>query len=170
MSAGPDVKTAEDETTDNQRIKTILRKYLRYALLTLLWSAVAAYVIYAGTAAGRLRAGKKVGRVEIEVVDSSSMGYLVSGRMVREWIAHSGIKTNGMAVDAVELAAIEALIAKNGFVERVDAYVTYGSVLHIDISQRRPLRGADRRRGFVRHARRLLSSPRRAPRRSTCRW
>ncbi|MFQ7502268.1 MAG: hypothetical protein ACLRMJ_02455 [Alistipes finegoldii] len=86
-----------------------------------------------------MRAGKKVGRVEIEVVDSSSMGYLVSGRMVREWIAHSGIKTNGMAVDAVELAAIEALIAKNGFVERVDAYVTYGSVLHIDISQRRPL-------------------------------
>ena len=139
MSAGPDVKTAEDEPTDNQRIKTSLKKYLRYALLTLLWGAVAAYVIYAGTAAGRLRAGKKVGRVEIEVVDSSSMGYLVSGRMVREWIAHSGIKTNGMAVDAVELAAIEALIAKNGFVERVDAYVTYGSVLHIDISQRRPL-------------------------------
>ena len=116
-----------------------MRKYLRYALLTLLWGAVAAYVVYAGTAAGRLRAGKKVGRVEIEVVDSSSMGYLVSGRMVREWIAHSGIKTNGMAVDAVELAAIEALIAKNGFVERVDAYVTYGGVLHIDISQRRPL-------------------------------
>ena len=78
MSAGPDVKTAEDETTDNQRIKTSLKKYLRYALLTLLWGAVAAYVIYAGTAAGRLRAGKKVGRVEIEVVDSSSMGYLVS--------------------------------------------------------------------------------------------
>ena len=139
MSAGPDVKTAEDEPTDNQRIKTSLKKYLRYALLTLLWGTVAAYVIYAGTAAGRLRAGKKVGRVEIEVVDSSSMGYLVSGRMVREWIAHSGIKTNGTAVDAVELAAIEALIAKNGFVERVDAYVTYGGVLHIDISQRRPL-------------------------------
>ena len=62
-----------------------MRKYLRYALLTLLWGAVAAYVVYAGTAAGRLRAGKKVGRVEIEVVDSSSMGYLVSGRMVREF-------------------------------------------------------------------------------------
>ncbi|MFQ7386459.1 MAG: hypothetical protein ACLRM8_00895 [Alistipes sp.] len=56
--------------------------------------AVAAYVIYAGTAAGGC-VPKKVGRVEIEVVDSSSMGYLVSGRMVREWIAHSGIKTNG---------------------------------------------------------------------------
>ena len=70
---------------------------------------------------------------------ATSFGVIRSGRMVREWIAHSGIKTNGMAVDAVELAAIEALIAKNGFVERVDAYVTYGGVLHIDISQRRPL-------------------------------
>ena len=139
MSAGPDVKTAEDEPTDNQRIKTSLKKYLRYALLTLLWGTVAAYVIYAGTAAGRLRAGKKVGRVEIEVVDSSSMGYLVSGRMVREWIAHSGIKTNGTAVDAVDLTGIERLIARNGFVDKTVAYVSYGGTLHIEISQRKPL-------------------------------
>ena len=139
MSAGPDVKTAEDETTDNQRIKTILRKYLRYALLTLLWSAVAAYVIYAGTAAGRLRAGKKVGRVEIEVVDSSSQGHLVSAAMVRQWISHAGIKTLGTAVDAVDLTGIERLIARNGFVDKTVAYVSYGGTLHIEISQRKPL-------------------------------
>ena len=116
-----------------------MSRYLRYTLLTLLWVAVAAYIVFAASAVRRVRRTGTVGKLEIEVVDSSSMGYLVSGRMVREWIAHSGIKTNGMAVDAVELAAIEALIAKNGFVERVDAYVTYGGVLHIDISQRRPL-------------------------------
>lgn len=116
-----------------------MKKYLRYALLALLWGAVAAYILYAGAAARRVRAAKKVGRVEIEVVDSSSMGYLVSGSRVREWIAQSGIETNGTAVDAVRLADIEELIARNGFVERVDAYVTYGGVLHIDISQRRPL-------------------------------
>lgn len=116
-----------------------MKKYLRYALLALLWGAVAAYIVYAGTAAQRLRDGRKVARVEIEVVDSSSMGYLVSGRMVREWIAHSGIATKGTAVDKVQLTQIEELIAGNGFVERVDAYVTYAGVLHIDISQRRPL-------------------------------
>ena len=116
-----------------------MKKYLRYALLALLWGAVAAYILYAGTTAQRLRAGRKVDRVEIEVVDSSSMGYLVSGRMVRGWIAHSGIGTKGTAVDKVQLTQIEELIAKNGFVERVDAYVTYDGVLHVDISQRRPL-------------------------------
>ena len=116
-----------------------MSRYLRYTLLTLLWVAVAAYIVFAASAVRRVRRTGTVGKLEIEVVDSSSMGYLVSGRMVREWIAHSGIKTNGTAVDAVELAAIEALIAKNGFVERVDAYVTYGGVLHIDINQRRPL-------------------------------
>ena len=139
MSAGPDVKTAEDEPTDNQRIKTSLKKYLRYALLTLLWGTVAAYVIYAGTAAGRLRAGKKVGRVEIEVVDSSSQGHLVSAAMVRQWISHAGIKTLGTAVDAVDLTGIERLIARNGFVDKTVAYVSYGGTLHIEISQRKPL-------------------------------
>ena len=116
-----------------------MNRYLRYALLALLWGAVAAYILYAGTTAQRLRAARTVCKVEIEVVDSSSMGYLVSGRMVRGWIAHSGIKTKGTAVDKVPLTQIEEMIARNGFVERVDAYVSYDGVLHVDISQRRPL-------------------------------
>ena len=101
-----------------------MNRYLRYALLALLWSAVAAYILYAGTTAQRLRAARTVCKVEIEVVDSSSMGYLVSGRMVRGWIAQSGIKTKGTAVDKVPLTQIEEMIARNGFVERVDAYVS----------------------------------------------
>ena len=116
-----------------------MSRYLRSTLLTLLWVAVAAYIVFAASAVRRVRRTGTVGRLEIEVVDSSSQGHLVSAAMVRQWISHAGIKTLGTAVDAVELAAIEALIAKNGFVERVDAYVTYGGVLHIDISQRRPL-------------------------------
>ena len=116
-----------------------MNRYLRYALLALLWSAVAAYILYAGTTAQRLRAARTVCKVEIEVVDSSSMGYLVSGRMVRGWSAQSGIKKKRTAVDKVPLTQIEEMIARNGFVERVDAYVSYDGVLHVDISQRRPL-------------------------------
>ena len=92
-----------------------MNRYLRYALLALLWSAVAAYILYAGTTAQRLRAARTVCKVEIEVVDSSSMGYLVSGRMVRGWIAQSGIKTKGTAVDKVPLTQIEEMIARNGW-------------------------------------------------------
>jgi hypothetical protein len=116
-----------------------LKKILRYALLTLLWVAVAAYIIYAGTTAHSLRAEKKVSRVEIEVVDSSAQGHLVSGPIVREWISKSGIHTTGTRVDDMQLTQIEELIARNGFVSGVNAYVSYAGVLHIDISQRKPL-------------------------------
>ena len=116
-----------------------MSRYLRYTLLGLLWAAVAAYIVWASASARRVRAEKRVGNVEIEVVDSTSQGHLVSAAMVREWISHSGIKTLGTAVDAVDLAALERLIARNGFVDEVVAYVSYDGALHIAISQRKPL-------------------------------
>ena len=113
-----------------------MNKYLRYTLLTLLWVAVAAYIVFAASAARRVRSAGTVGRLEIEVVDSSSQGHLVSAAMVRQWISQAGIKTLGTAVDAVDLTGIEQLIARNGFVDKTVAYVSYGGTLHIEISQR----------------------------------
>ena len=104
-----------------------------------MWAAVAAYVIWAGASARRVRMAKRVGGLEIEVVDSSSQGHLVSAAMVRGWISQSGIETIGTAVDAVDLTGIERLIARNGFVDEVAAYVSYDGVLHVAISQRKPL-------------------------------
>lgn len=104
-----------------------------------MWAAVAAYIVYAGASARRARSVRTVGSVEIEVVDSSSQGHLVSASRVREWISQGGIKTIGTAVDAVDLTGIERLIARNGFVDRVVAYVSYKGALHIAISQRKPL-------------------------------
>ena len=83
-----------------------MNRYLRYALLALLWGAVAAYILYAGSTAQRLRAARTVGKVEIEVVDSSSTGYLVSGRMVRGWIAQGGIKTKAVSYTHLTLPTI----------------------------------------------------------------
>ena len=116
-----------------------MSRYLRYTLLTLLWVAVAAYIVFAASAVRRVRRTGTVGRLEIEVVDSSSQGHLVSAAMVRQWISHAGIKTLGTAVDAVDLTGIERLIARNGFVDKTVAYLSYGGTLHIEISQRKPL-------------------------------
>ena len=112
---------------------------IRYVVLTLMWVAVAAYILYAGIAAHRVRKAKQVGRFEIEVVDSTAHGHLVSAAKVRRWITAGGIKTVGTAVDEVDLSAIEQLIARNGFVDRVAAYVSYEGTLHVEISQRKPL-------------------------------
>ena len=116
-----------------------MSRYLRYTLLTLLWVAVAAYIVFAASAVRRVRRTGTVGKLEIEVVDSSSQGHLVSAAMVRQWISHAGIKTLGTAVDAVDLTGIERLIARNGFVDKTVAYVSYGGTLHIEISQRKPV-------------------------------
>lgn len=116
-----------------------MNRILRYALFALLWIAVAVYVLYAGAEARRMRAARSVTRLEIEIADSSSQGQLVTSRQVRGWIARSGIRTVGAPVDGVDLTGIEQLIARNGFVARVAAYVSYGGVLHVTIRQRKPL-------------------------------
>ena len=54
-----------------------MNRYLRSSLLGLMWAAVAAYVVWAGASARRVRMAKRVGGLEIEVVDSSSQGHLV---------------------------------------------------------------------------------------------
>lgn len=104
-----------------------------------LWLAVLVYILWAGASARRERAARRVRSLEIEVVDSTSQGYLVTGPQVRKWISQSGIGTIGTAVDEVDLTAIERLIARNGFVESVAAYVTGQGTLHVTISPREPL-------------------------------
>lgn len=107
--------------------------------MALLWAAVGGYLLAAGIAVRRARAVRTVSRVAIEVVDSTSRGHLVSTMRVREWIVRSRIPTIGTAVDTVDLTGIEALIARNGFVKDVAAYVSYSGELHVEISQREPL-------------------------------
>lgn len=115
-----------------------MKPFVRYTLFGLLWVAVAAYVIYAAVTVRTQRDGKRVSRTEIIVADSSSMGHLVSAEVVRGWIAKSGIATSGAPVARVQLDALEQMIARNGFVKEVNAYVTYAGVLRITISQRLP--------------------------------
>lgn len=111
----------------------------KYILLTLVWAIVVGYAIYS---IGLLRAHKSeqvVRSVDIEIADSTANGHLVSSRMVREWILHSGISTIGTPTDEVNLSGIEKVISKNGFVDCVDTYISYGGVLHIEVWQRRPM-------------------------------
>lgn len=111
---------------------------LRRVTVALMWAAAAAYILFAAGAARKHRQQQTVERIEVTVVDSTANGYLVSGPTVRSWIARSGIKTTGEKIGEVDLAALERMIADNGFVDRVRAYVTSAGVLKIEVSQRRP--------------------------------
>ena len=114
-------------------------RVLRYILLALLWALVGGYLLFAAVSARRARSQRLVERLEIEVVDSTERGHLVSSVQVREWIDRSGIPTIGTAVDAVDLSGLEALIARNGFVRSAVAHVDYAGTLRISVGQREPL-------------------------------
>ena len=111
---------------------------LRRVTVAAMWVAAAAYIVFAADAARKHRREQTVTRIDVAVVDSTANGYLVSGPTVRSWIARSGIKTIGENIGAVDLAALERMIADNGFVDKVRAFVTSSGVLNIEVSQRRP--------------------------------
>ncbi|MEG2370780.1 MAG: hypothetical protein RSB23_06420 [Alistipes sp.] len=119
-------------------MKQTLLKILKYTLLTLLWGGVGAYVVYASLMVRQQRALQTVKSLSIAIVDSQSQGRLVSSPMVRGWIKNSGIRTIGAHTNQVDLAGLERMIARNGFVDHVEAYVSYVGDLRIEISQRRP--------------------------------
>lgn len=111
----------------------------RYALVAVLWCVVGAYVLFSAGRVRSRRAAQRIERVEIEILDSTAHGQLVTRRMVDGWLREGGLKTVGAPMDEVDLEGLERLIARNGFVERVRAGITYSGVLRIDVSQRRPL-------------------------------
>ena len=111
----------------------------KYLLLTFVWCLIIGYVVYSGSILRLHHTSQVVGSVDIEVTDSTANGHLVSSRKIREWILHSGISTIGTPVEEVNLSGIEQIITKNGFVKKVDTYITYDGVLHIEVHQQRPM-------------------------------
>lgn len=117
----------------------MLKRAGEIALVVAVWSIAVGYIVYASVLASRHRAVQTVERVDISITDSTAGGQLVTSRKVREWILRSGIATIGAPADAVDAAGIRHIIARNGFVDDVDVYVTYSGIMHVDISQRRPM-------------------------------
>ena len=111
---------------------------LRRVTLAAMWVAAGVYIVFAAGAARNYRRQQCVSRIDVHVVDSTANGYLVTGPTVRGWIAASGIKTTGEPVGRVDLAGLERVIAANGFVDHVRAYVSTSGVLSVEVSQRRP--------------------------------
>lgn len=116
-----------------------MHKVIRIVLLTLLWCFVVGFVVLFSSRSKHHRSTTKVCSVSVDIIDSMLNESLVTSEGVQRWIAQSKVPVLGQPIDAVDLASIEQSIRRNGFVERASAYITYDGVLHISISQRRPM-------------------------------
>lgn len=116
-----------------------MNRLLIWILYALLW-LFAGMTLFVGFRSARTGAEARcVSGIRIEIADSSSHGMLVTAPMVREWLASSHQKLEGVPADKVDLVAVEELIAQNGFVGEVCASIGYEGELKILIRQREPL-------------------------------
>ncbi len=114
-------------------------RWMKYIGTALLWGLAGGCILCAARRVDRHEAGRKVEAVRIDILDSTAHGQLVTREMVQRWIDAAELRPVGKPVLEVDLGELERRIARNGFVGRVRASITYGGILKIDIRQRRPL-------------------------------
>lgn len=116
-----------------------MQRFWRIAGMALLWALVVGFVVFFNSRARQHRAVATVQSVKVEIADSIPDESLISRELVERWVAQSGISTVGVPIAEVDLAGIEKAIRTNGFVDRASAHITYDGILHIQVSQRKPL-------------------------------
>ena len=116
-----------------------MQRTWRIVGMTLLWVLVVGFIFLYNSRSRQHRAMTQVQSVSVDIIDSLPDESLMSRRLVEQWIKQSGIETVGSPIDMVDLVGIEKAIRSNGFVDRASAHVTYDGVLHIRVSQRKPI-------------------------------
>ena len=116
------------------RMKNIWRNIFLCVGGLLIAACIACTYIY-----GRSQRGKIVCRnVEVKVQDSMDIRFISSGEIVRSIRKEYG-RCVGMKLDEIDLVKIEDLIDSKSAVLKSQAYTTKDSVLHIEVTQRKPL-------------------------------
>lgn len=117
----------------------MIKRIASIVLYIAIWGIIVAYIVQASMLVTHHRQHQTVEHVDIDIVDSTGSGQLITSKRVRERLIAEGIGTMGVLIDSVDVRAIRNMIIRNGFVDNVDVYTSYSGVLHINISQRKPL-------------------------------
>lgn len=115
-----------------------MNRILKYTLLSLGGVLIAACIICTFLY-GRSQRGQIVcKRILVHVQDSMDIRFISSDEIVRSIRKEYG-KCIGMKLDSIDLVKIEDLIDRKSAVLKSQAYTTKDSVLHIEVTQRKPL-------------------------------
>ena len=115
-----------------------MNKTLRYILLAT-GAAVLAVCICCSFMAGRqLRSTYSCQGVEITIKDSLENSF-VSAADVKTYLDREYGICNGIPLDSLDLIRIESIVDGRSAVKKSQAYVTRDGILHIDVTQRKPV-------------------------------
>ena len=108
-------------------------------ILEAVFGAVLLFCIVCSFIAGSAsRTSLKCSRLEVVVADSIRNGF-VSKADIRQYLEKEYGQYIGIPIDSLDLTKIEKIIDGRSAVMKSQAYVTTDGVLHVEVTQRRPV-------------------------------
>ena len=115
-----------------------MKRYVKYILLGLCGLCLAACIIVAFTAGANSRKTITCTGLEVAILDSMQNSF-VSKADVRGYLDKEYGNYVGEVIDSIDLTRIEDIIDGRSAVLKSQAYVTRNGVLHVDVTQRKPV-------------------------------
>ncbi len=115
-----------------------MKTFWRTAGSIAVWAALAVYLVWAARQCTSRERDTPARGVEVTVRDSARMAVITPG-MVKAWIAAENLIPANCAASEIPLGKIERLVSSRGFVKDARVYMDMDGVVHISLSQRRPV-------------------------------
>ena len=115
-----------------------MKRAFKYILTGFCGIALAALIVVAYIAGARSRQHVRCSGLEVAVLDSMQNSF-VSRADVKEYIEKEYGRYVGTVIDSIDLVKIEEIIDDRSAVLKSQAYVTTDGILHVDVTQRKPV-------------------------------
>lgn len=114
-------------------------KRLLYTVLSVaMWCVIVAYFVFASGLNRKEKEQLRVEKVEVRIRDAHKV-HVVSEKMVSEWLGELGSDLVNTEMSGVNTERIRQLIAGKPFVKDVRVFSDMRGVLHVELSQRKPV-------------------------------
>lgn len=115
-----------------------MRKLFTILLGLLAWTAIFVYIAVSSRYCSDQKEKTLCRRIDVVVSDSARMNFITPA-MVRAWFAQEKKEIFQQEIGQVNTLEIDAFIRRRGFVRDVRVYMTLDGVLHVELTQRRPI-------------------------------
>lgn len=115
-----------------------MRPLLPILLGVISWVALVTYIVLSTNYCSQQKEVRRCHEIRVVVQDSADYGFITPG-MVKGWFEQEKIKLLNKEVSAINTLELERLVSRRGYVKRARVYTSMDGVLHVELTQRRPI-------------------------------
>ena len=115
-----------------------MKKILKYILIGICGAALASCIVIAFTAGASSRKSLKCIGLQVSILDSTKNNF-VSGKDVKGYLDDEYGRYLGLVLDSIDLVKVENIVDGKSAVLKSEAYVTKDGILHVEVTQRKPV-------------------------------